>query len=75
MGSKTNQAFTFQQVLEVVGALSLEDQEILLDVLQKRLRQQRRNQLVKEVMEVKQDYEDGKVQFGSVEDFLAELDS
>lgn len=64
----------FQQALEAVEVLSLEDQAMLLDILQNRLRQQRRNELLKEVAEVRQEYAEGKVKFGSVADFMAELD-
>ena len=54
--------------------MPLEDREILLDILQKRLSASRRSQLVSEVAEVRRDYAEGKVQFGSVDDFLAALD-
>ena len=65
---------SFQQVLEAVEALSIEDQAILLEILQKRLQQQQRNDLLKRVTEVRQDYAQGNVQYGSVAEFLAELD-
>jgi hypothetical protein len=72
--SQTTNTSQFQQALETVETLSLEDQSLLLDILQKRLRQQRRNELVKEVAEVRQDYAQGNVKFGSIADFMAELD-
>lgn len=72
--SKTTQTSQFQQALEAVELLSLEDQAMLLDILQNRLRQQRRNELLKEVAEVRQEYAEGHVKFGSVADFMAELD-
>ncbi|MBE9163764.1 hypothetical protein [Tychonema sp. LEGE 06208] len=72
--SKTTQTSQFQQALEAVEVLSLEDQVMLLDILQNRLRQQRRNELLKEVAEVRQEYAEGNVKFGSVADLMAELD-
>ena len=72
--SKTTQTSQFQQALEAVEFLSLEDQALLLDILQNRLRQQRRNELLKEVAEVRQEYAEGNVKFSSVADFMAELD-
>ncbi len=39
-----------------------------------RLSASRRSQLVQEVAELRQEYAEGKVKFGSVEDFLAALD-
>ncbi|NES20031.1 MAG: hypothetical protein F6K41_14145 [Symploca sp. SIO3E6] len=70
-----DQSSTFQQAIEAVEALSLSDQEVLLAVLQKRLAHQRRKALVLEIAEVRQEYTQGQVQFGSVADFLSELDT
>ncbi|NEQ40661.1 MAG: hypothetical protein F6K40_32330 [Okeania sp. SIO3I5] len=64
----------FQEVIEIVEKFSLEDREILLDILKKRLSQERRRQLEKEIAEVRQDYQKGKVMFGTVDGFLAALD-
>ncbi len=70
----TNQSSNFQQVIETIETLSLNDQEALLELLQKRLIEQRRKILMGEVAEVRQEYAQGQVQFGSVADFMAELD-
>jgi hypothetical protein len=64
----------FQQAIESVESLSLEDQEILLDIIQKRLRQKRRTQLSQEIREIRQEFAEGKVKFGSVNQFLEQLD-
>lgn len=64
----------FQQAIELVENLSLEDQEILLDLLQKRLNQAKRIKLSQEITEVRQEFAEGNVQYGSVEQFLAEVD-
>jgi hypothetical protein len=64
----------FQKAIESVERLSLEDQEILLDILQKRLHQQRRTNLTQEITEIRQEFTQGQVTFGSVEQFLKELD-
>jgi hypothetical protein len=64
----------FQQAIESVESLSLEDQEILLDILQKRLHQQRRTNLTQEIREIRQEFTQGQVKFGSVDRFLKELD-
>lgn len=71
MAHKTS---AFQQAIDAVEALSIEDQEMLLDVLHKRLANHRQKVLVQEVSEVRQEYAHGNVQFGTVADFLAELD-
>lgn len=64
----------FQQAIEAVEALSIEDQQILLDLLHRRLVNDRRNILSQEVAEIRQEYAEGNVRFGSISDFLQELD-
>lgn len=73
--SQTLKTSLFQQALEAVEALSLEDQTVLLDTLSHRLNQRQRQQLVEETQEVQEEYQAGKVKFGSVNDFLSELDN
>jgi hypothetical protein len=63
----------FQQAIESVENLSIEDQEILLELLQKRLHQAKRTKLSQEIIEVRQEFAEGKVQYGSVEQFLTEV--
>ena len=72
--SKATKISQFQQALEAVEVLSLEDQAMLLDILQNRLRQERGNELPKEVAEVRQEYAEGNVKFGFVADFMVNLD-
>ena len=64
----------FQKAIATVEALSVEDQTILIEVIQNRLRQKKRDLLKQEVEDVRQEYREKQVKFGSVEDFLAELD-
>ncbi len=65
----------FQEALAAIDALSLDDQAALIDVLNNRLKLRQRQQVVREVREVQQEYREGKFRSGSVDDFLAELDS
>jgi hypothetical protein len=65
----------FQEALTAIDALSLDDQAALIDVLNNRLKLRQRQQVVKEVREVQQEYREGKFKSGSIDDFLAELDS
>lgn len=66
---------TFQQVIEAVESLEPEDQAILVDIIQKRLKQQRRDELLKVVAEAREAYAKGDVRSGTVADLMAELDS
>ena len=65
----------FQQVIDAVESLSSDEQSALLTLLQKRLTQQKRVEIVQEITEVRQEYAQGNVKFGSVADLMAELDS
>ncbi|MDJ1168956.1 hypothetical protein PMG71_05915 [Roseofilum sp. BLCC_M154] len=64
----------FQKVIEEIETFSLEDQEILLDILNKRLAEQKRSQLLKDVAEARLEYRMGNFQLGTVDEFLAALD-
>jgi hypothetical protein len=61
----------FQNALNAVESLSLDDQLALLDLLHNRLKLRQRHQIVQEV---RQEFMEGKFKNGSVDDFLAELD-
>lgn len=63
----------FQKAIEVIEALPIDDQAILVEIIQQRLRQQRRDELLQEVGRSQQEYEAGNVHRGSVADLLAEL--
>lgn len=77
ISSFTEQTTTsaFQKAIETVEALPLQDQEMLIDIIIKRLKQNKREQLLREVNEVEQDYAEGNVKYGSVSEFLSELDN
>ncbi|NMG22245.1 hypothetical protein [Brasilonema bromeliae] len=65
---------TLQKVIEAVEALDIDAQILLIDIITKRLNQQRRDELLKEVAQAQHDYEQGSVRRGSVEDLMAELE-
>ena len=71
---QTQNTSSFQQAIEAVEALSLEDQAVLVDLIQHRLRQQRRGDLLQRVTESEGDYAAGNVRRGSVAELMAELD-
>jgi hypothetical protein len=64
----------FQQALETIEALSIEDQLTLIHIIQQRLKQQRRLALLQQVAEVEQEYAAGDFRVGSVFDLMTELD-
>lgn len=65
----------FQVALNAIEALPVDDRAVLIDIVNKRLKLRQRQQVVKEIQEVQQEYQEGKVTFGSVSNFLAELDN
>ncbi|NJL10952.1 MAG: hypothetical protein HC908_14375 [Calothrix sp. SM1_7_51] len=65
---------TLQQAIDVVENLEIEEQAILVDIISKRLSQQRRNDLLKEVTQARDDYQKGNIKRGSVTDLMTELD-
>lgn len=68
------QTSRFQKALEVVEALPPDDQAMLVEIIQQRLRQQRRDALLREVEQSEKEYETGDVRRGSVTDLFAELE-
>jgi hypothetical protein len=70
-----NQNSAFQKAVDTIEALSIDDQIMLIDLIEKRIKQQQREQLLREVKESEADYANGKFKRGSVADLMAELDS
>ena len=64
---------TFQEALDTVEALPAYQQEDLIDIIRRRLIEQRRNRLADNIREAKEDYARGEVRKGTVDDLLKEL--
>ena len=60
---------SFQELIETIEALSLDDQELLIEIIRKRLIQQRRAELAAEIAEARDAYQRGEVRRGTVADF------
>ena len=71
---KTAEQSKFQQAIDLVESLPMDDQAVLVNLIQKRLHQQRRNQLVQEVKAAETEYAQGNVHRGTIADLMAELD-
>ena len=61
--------------IAIVEALPVEEQTMLVEVINNRLKEQRRTELIAEVKLAEQEYAAGNVKRGSVADFMADLDS
>lgn len=71
--SKRKGSSSFQEVLERVESLPPDDQELLIELVRRRLIQHRRAELVMEVAEARQAYQQGRVRRGTVDDLMKEL--
>ncbi len=66
---------SINDALEVIELLPPEDQTMLIEIVQRRMQEWRREVLIGEVNAARQAYQRGEFRRGSVDDLLAELDS
>jgi len=66
---------SFQELIESVEALPLDDREILMDIINRRIIEQRRDELVADMEESLQAYRKGEVRIGTVDDLLRDLNN
>lgn len=64
-----------QQAIDIAETLSLEEQRSLLEILSKRLQSKDRQRLLADIQSIRQEASEGNIKYGSVQDFLAELDT
>lgn len=63
------------QILDEIASLSLDEQEMLLDLLKKRHIEQKRLRIAREVREAQREHKEGLTKRGTVEDLLMDLES
>jgi len=63
----------FQQAIESVEQLSPDDQALLIEIIRRRLIEQRRDEMAEEIAEARAAYRQGKVHRGTVADLMKEL--
>ena len=64
---------TFQEALEAIESLPGYQQEDLIDIIRRRLIDQRRDALVLRVQEARAEYAQGKTKEGTVGDLMSDL--
>ena len=64
---------TFTEIVDAADRLSPEDQENLIDILQKRLRDRRRAELVNDIREAQQEFAEGKCQVVTPAQLMEEI--
>lgn len=61
------------RVLEKISHYSLDDQEIISDILQKRVIEKRRHEIYKNYRRAMQDYKKGRSKSGTVDDLFKSI--
>lgn len=67
------QAIAFQEALDVIESLPEYQQEDLIDIIQRRLIEHRRELLAENIKEARKEYARGEVKKGTVDDLMKEL--
>ncbi|MBW4477069.1 MAG: hypothetical protein KME54_09370 [Tolypothrix brevis GSE-NOS-MK-07-07A] len=63
----------FEKVLDSVEALSVDEQETLIKLVEQRLAERRREEIAANIAQAKAEYQTGQVFRGTVEEVIAEL--
>ena len=64
---------TFQKALEIIESLPEEQRESLMDIVKRRLIEERRDRLAQSIKEASEEYKRGKIRKGTVDDLMNEL--
>lgn len=64
---------TFNDIVDTVDELPPEEQEVLADVINKRIIERKRNEIINDVIQGEKDYQEGIVRRGSVSDLMKDL--
>jgi len=62
---------TFQEALDTVESLTIDEQTMLIEIIQNRLREQQRQELLKNVAQAEKEYAQGNFHRGSVDELMA----
>ncbi|HEY9809140.1 MAG TPA: hypothetical protein V6D13_07335 [Halomicronema sp.] len=66
-------AYKFDEVLEIVESFSAEDQDALIEVLQRRRSEQRRTEIAVNITQAEEEYKQGKAKRVTVDELMAEF--
>ena len=64
---------TFAEVLETIENFSFEEKETLVDILQRRLVDAKRERILKSVKQARKEYERGEAKTASVDEIMSEI--
>jgi hypothetical protein len=63
----------FQEIIDSIEGLPIEDQDYLFELIRKRRIENRRAEILANAQEVRQSFKDGTAKRGSVDDLIADL--
>jgi U3 small nucleolar ribonucleoprotein component len=72
-GKIMEKTLSFGEVLDTVEQLSLEDQEALTDIIRRRIIEQRREELAKDIQEAQEEFEAGNARPVTPDELIAEI--
>jgi len=64
---------TFDEALDIIESLPEDQKESIIEIVKLRLIENRRNVLVQNIKEAREEYSNGEVRRGSVDDLMREL--
>jgi hypothetical protein len=67
------QSLSFQDLIDAVESMPLDDQSMLIELINKRIQEKRRAELVAEVREARDAFLRGEVKRGTFEDLMKDL--
>ncbi|AFY83362.1 hypothetical protein [Oscillatoria acuminata] len=74
MSQTSGNRLRFDEVLDVAETLYPQDQEILIDILQKRLIQKRRQEIAANIVEAHEEYKARKTRQVTVEQLMSDIE-
>jgi len=69
------QTIEFNQILDIIDTLSPDEQEDLINIVRHRQIEKRREEIANNIKQARQDYQNGMVFRGTVDDILTELNN
>ena len=70
-----SQTIQFHRILEMIDDLSLDEQDDLINIIRHRQIEKRREEIAKNIYQARQDYQQGKLFLGNIDDIIAELNN
>jgi hypothetical protein len=69
------QTMQFSKILEMIDYLSFDEQDDLINIVKHRQIEKRREQIAQNIFQARQDYQNGNIFRGNVDDIIAELNN